>query len=54
MPAQRYFLRKYGHDSPHQFPHALRAWTKGVAVPLYEKLSDGDIRKIARILNALT
>jgi dTDP-4-amino-4,6-dideoxygalactose transaminase len=53
MPAQRYFLGKYGHDSAQQFPHAYRAWTRGVAVPLYEKLSAGDIRKIASILNSL-
>ncbi len=53
MPAQRYFLEKYGHDSAQQFPHAYRAWTRGVAVPLYEKLSAGDIRKIASILNSL-
>jgi dTDP-4-amino-4,6-dideoxygalactose transaminase len=53
MPAQRYFLEKYGHDSAQQVPHAYRAWTRGVAVPLYEKLSAGDIRKIASILNSL-
>ncbi len=53
MPEQRFFLGKYGHDSSLQFPHAWRAWTAGVAVPLYEKLSAGDIRKIAQILNSL-
>ncbi len=54
MPAQSHFIRKYGHDSPQQFPHAHRAWTCGLAVPLYEKLSTGDIRKISRALNALS
>ena len=53
MPAQHYFFRKYGHDAPDLFPHAFRAWTRGLAVPLYEKLSAGDIRKVAQILNSL-
>lgn len=54
MPAQQYFLRKYGYDAPNQFPNAFRAWTRGLAIPLYEKLSAGEIRRIAQILNTLT
>jgi len=54
LPAQAFFRRKYGHDAATEFPHAYNAWTRGVAIPLYEKLTSEDIRFIARVLNSLS
>ncbi len=53
MPAQHYFQKKYGHDCAQEFPHGLRAWQQGLAVPLYEKLEPEQIRFISKILNQL-
>lgn len=53
IPAQDYYLTKYGLDSAREFPNALRAFEKGLAIPLYEKLSSKDILYISEQLNKL-
>jgi dTDP-4-amino-4,6-dideoxygalactose transaminase len=53
IPAQTFYHQKYGFDSQRQFPNAYYAYTSGIAIPLYEKLSKEDISYIAKELNKL-
>jgi dTDP-4-amino-4,6-dideoxygalactose transaminase len=54
IPAQAWYLQKYGLDSAEQFPNAWRAYTRGLVLPLYEKLNPEDIRFISEKINQLT
>jgi perosamine synthetase len=53
IPAQDYYLRKYGYDAANKFPNAYTAYTKGLAIPLYERLSEQQILYISKIINQL-
>lgn len=50
IPAQIYFQEKYRLDCERLFPNAMRAFTRGLALPIYEKLSFAEIRFVARTL----
>lgn len=54
IPYQTYFAKKYNIDCAEKFPNALKAFKQGLALPIYEKLSEQDIRYIAGIVNELT
>jgi len=54
IPYQTYFLKKYKIDSVAKFPNALKSFKKGLALPIYEKLTSEDIRYISRQLNEVT
>ena len=51
MPAQKFFHQKYKLDIIKNFPNAMKAYEKGLAVPLYEKLTDDDINYITEQIN---
>jgi dTDP-4-amino-4,6-dideoxygalactose transaminase len=53
IPAQTYYLEKYGLESAKEFPNAYKAYTNGVAIPIYEKLTRDDILYISQIINQL-
>jgi perosamine synthetase len=53
MPAQKFLLSKYGHDCELRFPNGLAAWTRGLAIPAHEKLSDADVNHIIKTLNSI-
>ncbi|MEO7923965.1 MAG: DegT/DnrJ/EryC1/StrS family aminotransferase [Chitinophagaceae bacterium] len=53
IPAQEYYQHKYGHNSPVTLPQAYRAYKKGLAIPLYERLSEQQILYISQIINQL-
>lgn len=53
IPAQTYFKKKYGIDAASVYPNAYRAYTKGIAIPLYERLTKDDILYIAQTINEL-
>lgn len=53
IPATTWYKAKYQLDSAMQFPNAYRAYTKGIAIPLYEKLTKDIIKQIANIINQL-
>ncbi len=53
IPAQTYYKQKYGLDSVSFFPNAYTAYTTGVAIPLYERLTKDDILYIAQTINQL-
>lgn len=54
IPYQTYFAEKYKLNCSTEFPNALRAFKKGLALPIYEKLSGGDIKYISHQLNEIT
>ena len=53
MPAQTFFQKKYQLNSSVEFPNALRAYTYGLAIPLYEKLTDESIDYIVNQINEI-
>lgn len=53
IPEQSYFLQKYGHDAPLEFPNAHVAYKQGLAIPMYEKLKNEQVTYIINTLNKL-
>ena len=53
IPAQEYYRNKYGFDSATEFPAAYRAFTKGLAIPIYERLTEQQVVYISQTLNKL-
>lgn len=53
IPAQTYYSKKYNFNAAGLFPNAYRAYTKGLAVPMYEHLATPDVAYIAQTLNKL-
>jgi perosamine synthetase len=53
IPAQTYYQQKYGLNSVQLFPNAYKAYAKGLAIPIYERLSKDDILYIAQTVNQL-
>ena len=53
MPAQDFYLPRFGDTCPQNFPNAWRAWKKGLAIPLHEKITLTDASFIAATLNQL-
>ncbi len=53
MPAQKYFKEKYKLDCEQLFPNSMRAYSQGLALPLYEKLTTDNIIYIAQQVNKL-
>ncbi len=53
IPAVRYYQQKYGQDAAKLYPNAYRAYTKGLVLPLYEKLSAADVRRVAATIQQI-
>lgn len=53
IPAQTYYERKYALGAARAFPHAYKAFIKGLAIPVYERLTKDDILFIAQTINQL-
>lgn len=53
IPFQTYYRNKYKIDCAREFPNAMRAFQRGLALPLYEKLDADDIRFVSRTLKDL-
>ncbi len=51
IPAVRFYQRKYALDAASLFPNAYRAYTKGLVLPLYEKLSREEVAYVASAIN---
>lgn len=51
IPSQQYYQKKYNFNASEQFPMAYRAYTKGLAIPLYERLSEDQISYIVQVIN---
>jgi perosamine synthetase len=53
IPAQTYFKKKYNLNSEDSFPNAQKAFKKGLAIPMYERLSTNEILHITTTINEL-
>lgn len=53
IPEQTIYKELYGLDSHELFPNAMRAFKKGLALPLYEKLDRDDVRRVTAALAGL-
>jgi|TARA_B110000238_G_scaffold200601_1_gene251359 perosamine synthetase len=53
MPEQIFFKSKYNYDSAKKFPNAHKAFHKGLAIPLYEKLTEEEVTFIIKTINEL-
>jgi dTDP-4-amino-4,6-dideoxygalactose transaminase len=53
IPAQTYYRQKYNLDAATLFPNAHKAFTQGLAIPIYERLTKDDILYIAQTINEL-
>ncbi|HYG52195.1 MAG TPA: DegT/DnrJ/EryC1/StrS aminotransferase family protein [Flavobacteriales bacterium] len=53
IPFQKYYRDKYAIDCLKNFPVAMKAYTKGLAIPIYERLTEDNISYIASQLNTL-
>jgi len=43
LPAQEYYMNKYGLNSLELFPNGLSAWKQGLVLPMHEKLREKDV-----------
>lgn len=53
IPSQRYYQNKYRLDSKVLYPNSYKAYTSGVAIPLYERLSKEQVAYIAKKVNEI-
>ncbi len=53
MPEQTYYKEKYAYDVATIFPNALKAYQQGLAIPLYEKLTNDQVTYIINTVNSL-
>jgi len=53
IPAQTYYYKKYNLNAEKLFPNALKAYKQGLAIPMYERLTEEDVTHIANIINTL-
>ena len=51
IPEVTFYKNKYQLNSSQQFPNALQAFNQGLAIPLYEKLTEEDINYISNCIN---
>lgn len=53
IPAMQYYKTKYKLNYLQDFPDSYRAYSKGIAIPIYEKLTKQIIKQIANTINKL-
>lgn len=53
IPAQSFYKRKYSHDVSRDFPNANTAYTQGLALPIYDRLSKEEAHYIVNTINNL-
>mgnify|MGYP001572427104 CR=1 FL=1 len=53
IPAQTFYRKKYNYDVVRHYPNACRAYTQGLALPIYDKLSKEETHYISKTINAL-
>jgi perosamine synthetase len=51
IPAMSFYKNKYKIDSEIEYPNAWAAYTRGLALPLYERLTEIEVRYISNHLN---
>lgn len=51
IPHMTYYRNKYGFNSEKNFPNAYRAYTCGLAIPIYDTLSKKKAKYICKLIN---
>jgi perosamine synthetase len=51
IPAMAYYQNKYQHQPENEYPGAFKAYTNGIAIPLYSKLKEEQIKFISKTIN---
>lgn len=51
IPHMKFYAEKYGYNALKEFPNAYRAYSTGLALPLYELLTKEDILRISNSIN---
>jgi dTDP-4-amino-4,6-dideoxygalactose transaminase len=51
IPAMTYYRNKYCWNAPEKFPNAFRAFTCGLAIPIYNKLTRQQVNTIINSIN---
>ncbi|MBK7854505.1 MAG: DegT/DnrJ/EryC1/StrS family aminotransferase [Bacteroidetes bacterium] len=54
IPYQKYYLNKYNLDCKTLFSNAMRAYENGIALPMFEKLTDEQVNYVVQNINTLT
>jgi dTDP-4-amino-4,6-dideoxygalactose transaminase len=54
IPYQKYYLNKYNLDCKNLFPNAMRSYENGIALPMFEKLTDEQVNYVVQNINTLT
>jgi perosamine synthetase len=53
IPAQTYFSKKYDIHPQEEYPNAYRAYVQGLAIPLYNLLTEEEVTHIVNTVNLL-
>ena len=53
IPLQKFYLEKYNLNYKEEFPNSYKAYSKGLAMPLFEKLKISDVKYVSKELNKL-
>lgn len=53
IPVQKFYREKYGYQPECAFPNAFVAFERGLALPIYEKLSDQDVKLVINAVNEI-
>lgn len=53
IPFQKYYTNKYKLDCRGLYPNAMRAYEKGIALPMFEKLTGEQINYVVQTINKL-
>lgn len=53
IPFMKVYNEKYGYDCEKLFPNALKAYQQGLALPIYELVTNEQIKYISKTLNKL-
>ena len=54
IPFQTFYAAKYQLSSAALFPNALKAFTNGLAIPIYEKMTKEDIKRVSHSINKIS
>lgn len=54
IPYQKFYQHKYRLACENLFPNALKAFTKGLAIPMFEKMNKDDVKRVAQIINKIS
>jgi perosamine synthetase len=52
IPVMTYYRKQYGEFAWKNFPNAYRVYTCGLAVPLYDQLTEEQVKRIIRSINS--